>query len=60
MPERHAHILEVLICQVGEYGNVDFVLGKELGVLTEVELSEPVRNLHLPPPAVSTPPVLDR
>jgi hypothetical protein len=45
MPERYADVLEVLIAQMAEYGNIDLILGKALGVLPETELFEPVRNL---------------
>ena len=33
MPERYADVLEVLIAQMAEYGNIDLILGKALGVL---------------------------
>jgi hypothetical protein len=45
MPERDADVFEVLIGQMAEYGNVNFILGKALRVLPETKLSKPVRNL---------------
>ena len=45
MPERNADVLEVLIAQMAEYGNINLILGKALSVLPETELFEPVRNL---------------
>jgi len=35
MPERDADFLEVLIGQMAEYGNINFVLGEALRVLPE-------------------------
>ena len=40
MPERIADVLQILICQIGEYRNVNLILSKTLSVLTEA-----VRNL---------------
>ena len=40
MPEWHADFLEVRICQVGEYRDINLVLGKELSVLTKDRASE--------------------
>jgi hypothetical protein len=45
MPERYADVLEILIRQMPEHGNVNFILGKALRVLPETQLSKPVRNL---------------
>jgi hypothetical protein len=45
MPERDAKFLEVFVCQIAEYGNVNFILSKALSVLTEAELLKPVRDL---------------
>ena len=45
MPKRYADILEVLIAKMGEYGNINFILGKTLSVLPKTEPFEPVRNL---------------
>ncbi len=43
--ERDPHVLQILIGQMGEFGYVNLILGKTLGVLPETELFEPVRNL---------------
>jgi len=43
--ERNADILEILIRQTPEYGNVNFILGQALRVLPEAKLPKPVRNL---------------
>ena len=45
MPKGNAEFFEVLVCQVGQNGSIDIVLGKALRVLPETELFEPVRNL---------------
>jgi hypothetical protein len=56
MPERDADVLEVLIGQMAEYGDVNFVLGKALRVLPETQLPKPVRNLlHKAPRGVLVP-----
>ena len=43
--ERDPHVLQILIGQVGEYGNVNLILSKSLSVLPKTELFEPVCNL---------------
>ncbi len=53
MPERHANVLEVLIGQMAQYRDINFVLGKALGVLGHAELFEPVHNLRHRCPALS-------
>ena len=45
MPKRDANVLEVLIGQMGEYGEIDLVLSKALAVLGHAELFEPVPDL---------------
>jgi hypothetical protein len=45
VPERNTDILEILIRQMPEYGNVNFILGKALRILPETKLPKPVRNL---------------
>ena len=45
MPERNADVLEILIRQMPEYGNVDFVIDKTVRILGHAKLFEPVRNL---------------
>jgi hypothetical protein len=45
VPERDAEVLEVLIGQVGENGNIDPILNKAVGVLGHAERFEPIRNL---------------
>ena len=50
MSERNADVLEVLIGQIGKYGDVNLILGKAPSVLFEAKLSKPVRNLlHVAP-----------
>jgi hypothetical protein len=43
VPKGNAEFLEVLICQVGQNGGVDVILGKALRVLGHAELFEPLR-----------------
>ena len=45
MPERNADILQVLVSQMGEYGDVNFILGKALPSLPQTKSPKPVRNL---------------
>jgi hypothetical protein len=45
MPERNADVLEVLIAQMAEYGDINLILSKALSVLPETQLFEPIRNL---------------
>src|ERR1700733_11491294 len=45
MPQRNADVLEVLIAKMGEYGNINLILGKTLSILPETGLFQPVRNL---------------
>ena len=45
MPEGDTEVLQILIGQVGEYRDINLVLGKALSVLGHAELFEPVRNL---------------
>jgi hypothetical protein len=44
MPEWNTDVLEVLVSQMGEYRDVNFIFGKTLGVLLETECMEPLRN----------------
>ena len=54
MPERNAYVLEVLIAKMGEYGNINLILGKTLSVLPKTKIFQPVRNLlHRGPVACS-------
>ena len=39
MPERDAKVLKVLVGQMSQYGGINVVLGKALGVLGHAELS---------------------
>src|SRR5215469_3316805 len=49
MTERNIDVLEVLIGQIREYRNIDFVIGKAFHVLGHTEVLEPVLNaLHRP------------
>src|SRR4249919_1384060 len=41
MPERNTNVLEVLITQMAEYGDIDLILSKALSVLSETELLKP-------------------
>src|SRR5271166_4948027 len=43
--KRNANVFQILIGKVGEYGNVNLVLGKALSVLPKAEVLKPVRNL---------------
>ena len=45
MSEWNADVLEVLIAQMAEYGDINLVISKALSVLPETELLKPVRNL---------------
>ena len=45
MPERNADILQVLVSQMGEYGDVNFIFGKTLRVLPETKSPKLVGNL---------------
>jgi hypothetical protein len=45
MPERNANVFQILISQMRENRNIDFVLDKAIGVFGHPELFEPVRNL---------------
>ena len=45
MAEQDADLLKVLVGQVAKDRDIDFVLGKALGVLGHAELIEPLRNL---------------
>ena len=46
MPERNADILQVLVGQMGEYGDVNLIVGKTLRVLSETKSPKPVGNLR--------------
>src|SRR6516162_4037832 len=51
MAEKDAHVLEVLICQMGQCRDINPVLSKTLRVLGHAEPFEPVSNLlHWRPP----------
>jgi hypothetical protein len=45
MPERNTDILQVLVSQMGQYGDVDFMVGKTLRVLRETKSPKPGGNL---------------
>jgi len=45
VPERNADILQVLVSQMGEYGDVNFIFGKTLRVLPETKSLKPLGNL---------------
>ena len=45
MPERNADVLQVLISQMAEYGDVNFILGKTQRVLPKAKSLKPVGNL---------------
>jgi hypothetical protein len=44
MSERNANVFEVLIGQMAEHGDVDFVLNEALSVLPNAELLQPIGN----------------
>ena len=49
MAEQDAHILEILISQMRQHGDIDAVFGEALPVLGQAEYFEPIRNLmHRP------------
>lgn len=45
MPERNSEIPEVVVSQMGKYGDVNFIFGKTLRVLPETKLPKPGGNL---------------
>ncbi len=45
MPEWNTDILKVLVSQMREYGDVNFIFGKTLRVLPETKSPKPVGNL---------------
>jgi hypothetical protein len=45
VPERNTDILQVLVGQMGEYGDVNFIFGKTLRVLPETKSLKPLGNL---------------
>src|SRR5215472_5751730 len=50
MTERNIDVLEVLIGQIREYRNIDFVIGKAFHVLGHTEVLEPILSvLHRAP-----------
>jgi len=47
MPERNADLLEILIGKMAEDRDINVVISESLGVLSQAELRQPVRNrLH--------------
>ena len=53
--KRNANVFQILIGKMGEYGNVNLILGKALRVLPKTEFLKPVRNLlHRGPRRVSS------
>ena len=42
---RYPEFFQVLVCQIGQNGKTNVVLGKALCVLRETKLPKPVRNL---------------
>jgi hypothetical protein len=45
MPQQNAEVLEVLLSQIADDGEVNGVVGEALGVFGQAELLEPVRNM---------------
>lgn len=45
MPERNSHVLQVLVGQMSEDGDINFIFGKTLRVLPETKSLKPVNNL---------------
>ena len=46
MSKRNADILQVLIGEMPKDGDVDFIIGKTLCVLSETNSRKPVRNIR--------------
>src|SRR6476646_4897798 len=45
MTKRHPDFFQVLVCEIGQDGEADIVLGKALRVSSETELLKPVSDL---------------
>src|ERR1700742_4691188 len=45
MAERNTHLLEVLVSQMGEYRDANFIFGKTPRVLPKSQLPKPICNL---------------
>ena len=41
MSERNPDVSEIMVRQMGKYGDVDFIVGKTLRVLSETKLPKP-------------------
>ena len=46
MSKRNADILQILVGQMGQYGDVNFIFGKTLRVLPETKSRKPVGNIR--------------
>lgn len=45
MSERNCDVSEIVVCQMRKYGDVNFIVGKTLRVLSETKLPKPRGNL---------------
>ena len=45
MTQRHTDFFQVFVCEIGQDGKADVILGKSLRVLPETKLLEPFHNL---------------
>jgi hypothetical protein len=45
MTKRHPNFFQVLVCEIGQDGKADVILGKALPVLPEAELLKPISDL---------------
>ena len=46
MPQRHAKLIEVALCQIGQDFSIDFALAKRGLILTETEAAQPSPDIH--------------
>ena len=46
VPQRHAELTEVAVCQIGQDFSIDFALAKRGLILTETEAAQPSPNVH--------------
>src|SRR5271169_5843434 len=46
VPERHAKLIEVTLCQIGQDFSIDFALAKRGLILTESEAAQPSPDIH--------------
>ena len=46
MPQRHAKLIEVALCQIGQDFSIDLALAKRGLILTETEAAQPSPDIH--------------